>query len=282
MFPVIEFVLQATRKDLLITKKMLRKGSSVIARWSWCIRSTITPMIVLSCAFIRSAFQLIQYEYPATTFLLVDKTYLNPSDRYLQSSSIIHFVYFLSGIQSIAHALKSITQIHQTLQATVWQHLMSLFHGPYTCLQLCSEDFCFLSPARIFYIWLVGIQKILHAQKMFGVIKYLSTMCGPLPSTRMTWVLSGSLVWWCRCHKFSDLPFRCVSEKCKSPLGGLHPSLLIYALLRSDARTIEGEECARLHTSCESSKQFSVQISSTLPLVSFLWAYAFLFVFTVF
>lgn len=134
---------------------------------------------------------------------------------------------------------------------------------------------------KIFHIWLVRIQKILPVQQMFGVLIYLSTMCGLLPSIRPVWALSGSLVWWWRCHKFSDLPICCFSEKWKRPLGGLRLPLLIYAPLRSDARTIEGAECARLHTSCESSKQFSVQISATLPLVWFLWAYAFLFAFTV-
>lgn len=53
-------------------------------------------------------------------------------------------------------------------------------------------------------------------------------------------------------------------------------SLLISSFLRSDARTIEGEECARLHTSCESSEQYSVQISATRPLIWFLRAIRFL------
>lgn len=135
---------------------------------------------------------------------------------------------------------------------------------------------------KIFHIWLVGIQQILPVQKMFEILIYLSTMCGLLPSTRMMWALSGSLVWQRRCHRNSDLPICCFSAKWMRPLGGLRLSLLIYARLRSDARTIEGEECARLHTSCESSKQFSVQISAPRPLVWFLWAYAFLFAVTVF
>lgn len=69
-----------------------------------------------------------------------------------------------------------------------------------------------------------------------------------------------------------------VKERGKEALGSLRLLLLISALLRSDARTIDGAVCARLNTSCENSKQLSVQISAAHPLKS---ACAFLFTFTV-
>lgn len=128
---------------------------------------------------------------------------------------------------------------------------------------------------KIFHTWLVGIQTILSLWQMFGVLIYSSTVCGLLPSTWLVWSLSGSLVWWWTCHKVSNLPICYFSER-KKPLGNLRLALLISALLRSDARTIEGEECARLNTSCENSKQLSVQICATHPLNC---ACAFLFAF---
>lgn len=149
-------------------------------------------------------------------------------------------------------------------------------------MQRRSRLFVSRVTTKIFHTWVVGTQTILSARQMFGVLIYSSTVCGLLPSTGLVWSLSGSLVWWWICHKISDLPICYFSEQWKRPLGGLRLTLPISALLRSDARTIEGEECALLHTSCESSKQLSVQISATHPLVWFLWAYAFLFAFTVF
>ncbi len=171
------------------------------------------------------------------------------------------------------------TQNRQTSQATAWPYLMPLFHRPYRCLQLCSEDFSFLSPEQPPKSFTCGWSESrpVCAANVWSFDMCLSTVCGFLPSTGLAWPLSGSFLWQWACHKVSDLPICYFSEEWKRPLGGLRLALLISLLLRSDARTIVGEECARLHTSCESSKQLSVQISATHPLVWFLWAYAFLF-----
>lgn len=135
---------------------------------------------------------------------------------------------------------------------------------------------------EIFHIWLVVIQTVQAVLQMFRVLIYLSTVSGLLPSTARVWSLSGSLVWWGTCHKVPDLPICYLSGYWERPLGGLHLVFLLSALFRSDARTIEAEQCAGLRTSCESSKHFSVQISTAHPLVLLLWAYSFLFASAVF
>lgn len=128
---------------------------------------------------------------------------------------------------------------------------------------------------KIPHTWFVRIQTIMSVWQMFGVLVNSSTACGLLPSIWLVWSPSGSLVWWWTCHCFADLPICYLrGERGKKPLGSLRLARLISALLRSDARTIEGEECARLNTSCKNSKQLSIQTSATHPLN---WACTFLF-----
>lgn len=93
--------------------------------------------------------------------------------------------------------------------------------------------------------WLVGIQITLSVwQTRLCVLIYSSTLCGLLPSTRLMWSLCGCVVRWWTCHKVFDLSS---SPLLQRRLGRRPGAVSAFAplvgspLLRSDARTMEGE-----------------------------------------
>lgn len=89
-------------------------------------------------------------------------------------------------------------------------------------------------------------------------------MCGLLPSI---WLVVFCFLFFFACilsvvvdmSQIMPICYFLWKEEVRSPQAVF---FLIWSLLRSDAKTIEGEECARLNTSCENSKQLSVQFSA--------------------
>lgn len=101
----------------------------------------------------------------------------------------------------------------------------------------------------ISYTWLVGIQITLSVwQKRLGILIYSSTLCGLLPSTLVMWSLCGCVVRWWTCHGVSDLSsflllWRRRQGRSPRAVSAFAP-LVGSPLLRSDARTMEGEGVA--------------------------------------
>lgn len=103
---------------------------------------------------------------------------------------------------------------------------------------------------KISYTWLVGIQITLSVwQKRLGILIYSSTLCGLLPSTLVMWSLCGCVVRWWTCHGVSDLSSFLLlwrrRRQGRSPRAvSAFAPLAGSPLLRSDARTMEGEGVA--------------------------------------
>lgn len=93
--------------------------------------------------------------------------------------------------------------------------------------------------------WLVGLQITLSVwQKRLGVLIYSSTLCGLLPSTPLMWSLCGCVARWWTCHGAFDLSPSALLQRRQGRSPGANSAFAPLAgspLLRSDARTMEGE-----------------------------------------